>query len=109
MADIQIGKNKYKVTITILIGAFTILVSSIGWVLSLQMTVAAREKDIAELKQQIVAIKEIEEVVDEVDKKQAIIENEMRTIVSDHSGFNDILKELGKEGYGDKREYGNYD
>ncbi len=109
MADIQIGKNKYKVTLTILIGAFTILVSSIGWVLSLQMTVAATEKDIAELKQQIVAIKEIEEVVDEVDKKQAIIENEMRSIMSDHSGFTEILRGLGIDGYGDKREYGNYD
>ena len=109
MADIQIGKNKYKVTLTILIGAFTILVSSIGWVLSLQMTVAATEKDIAELKLQLSTIKEIEEIVDEVDKKQAIIENEMRSIMSDHSGFNDILKEMGKDGYGDKSEYGNYD
>ena len=108
MADIQIGKNKYKVTLTILIGAFTVLVSSIGWVLSLQMTVAATEKDIAELKLQLATIKEIEEIVDEVDKKQAIIENEMRSIMSDHSGFNDILKEMGKDGYGDKREYGNY-
>ena len=109
MADIQIGKNKYKVTFTILAGAFTILVSSIGWILSLQMTVAATEKDIAELKLQLATIKEIEEIVDEVDKKQAIIENEMRSIMSDHSGFNDILKEMGKDGYGDKREYGNYD
>ena len=63
MADIQIGKNKYKVTLTILIGAFTVLVSSIGWVLSLQMTVAATEKDIAELKLQLSTIKEIEEIV----------------------------------------------
>ena len=109
MADIQIGKNKFKVTLTILIGAFTILVSSIGWVLSLQMTVAATEKDIAELKLQLATIKEIEEIVDEVDKKQAIIENEMRSIVSDHSGFNEILKEMGKGGYSDTREYGNYD
>jgi len=107
--DVQVGKNKYKVTFTILAGAFTILVSSIGWILSLQMSVAATEKDIAELKLQLASIEKIEEIVDEVDKKQAIIENEMRSIMSDHSGFNDILKELGKEGYGDKREYGNYD
>jgi len=46
--------------------------------------------------------------LDEIEKQQAIIENEMRTIMSDHSSFNDILKELGKEGYGDNREYGNY-
>ena len=70
MADIQIGKNKYKVTLTILIGAFTVLVSSIGWVLSLQMTVASTEKEIAELKLQLATIKEIEEIVDEVDSPQ---------------------------------------
>lgn len=46
--------------------------------------------------------------LDDIEKQQAIIENEMRTIMSDHQSFNDILKELGKEGYGDTREYGNY-
>ena len=54
-------------------------------------------------------VKEIEDEINDVIKRQAIIENEMRSIMSDHSGFNDILKEMGKEGYGDKREYGNYD
>ena len=46
--------------------------------------------------------------LDEIETQQAIIENEMRTIMSDHSNFNNVLKELGKEGYGDNREYGNY-
>ena len=50
----------------------------------------------------------LEERLDELENKDAIMENEMRTIMSVHSSFNDILKELGKEGYGDKREYGNY-
>jgi hypothetical protein len=54
------------------------------------------------------AIAEFDNRLDEIEKQQAIIENEMRTIMSDHSSFNDILKELGKEGYGDSREYGNY-
>jgi hypothetical protein len=39
----------------------------------------------------------------------AIIENEMRTIMSDHSGFNRALQDMGKGGYGDDREYGNYE
>ena len=107
--DVQVGKNKYKVTLTILIGAFTVLVSSIGWILSLQMSVASTEKEIAELKLQLATIKEIEEIVDEVDKKQAIIENEMRSIMSDHSGFNAVLKQLNLAGYGDSRTYGDYD
>ena len=54
------------------------------------------------------AIEEFDNRLDEIEKQQAIIENEMRTIMSDHSSFNDILKDLGKEGYGDTREYGNY-
>ena len=28
--------------------------------------------------------------------------------MSDHSGFNDVLKEMGKSGYGDTRQYGDY-
>ena len=53
-------------------------------------------------------LKALEERLDELEKKDAIIENEMRTIMSDHQGFNDVLKEMGKSGYGDNREYGNY-
>ena len=46
--------------------------------------------------------------LDDIEKKQAIIENEMRSIMSDHSSFNEVLKDLGKSGYGDNRQYGNY-
>ena len=53
-------------------------------------------------------IVELENRIDELETKDAIMENEMRTIMSDHSGFNDILKEMGKSGYGDNRQYGNY-
>ena len=54
------------------------------------------------------AIEELDEAIDSLDKRSVIIENEMRTIMSDHSGFNDALKELGLSGYSDKRTYGNY-
>jgi len=54
------------------------------------------------------AIEELDEAIDSLDKRSVIIENEMRTIMSDHSGFNDALKELGLSGYADKRTYGNY-
>ena len=50
----------------------------------------------------------LENRIDELKTKDAIMENEMRTIMSDHSGFNDVLKEMGKSGYGDNRQYGNY-
>ena len=54
------------------------------------------------------AIDELDEALDALDKRSGIIENEMRTIMFDHSGFNDALKELGLSGYSDKRTYGNY-
>ena len=54
------------------------------------------------------SIEDFDNRLDEIEKQQAIIENEMRSIMADHSSFNGILKELGKEGYGDTREYGNY-
>ena len=53
-------------------------------------------------------LKALEERLDELEKMDAIMENEMRTIMSDHSNFNDVLKELGKSGYGDNRQYGDY-
>ena len=58
---------------------------------------------------------ELEELIDNLEQRvidlktvDAIMENEMRTIMSDHSSFGDILKGMGKEGYGDNRQYGNY-
>ena len=54
------------------------------------------------------ALEELDEAIDSLDKRSVIIENEMRTIMSDHSGFNDALKELGLTGYSGKRAYGNY-
>ena len=44
----------------------------------------------------------------ELERIDSVMENEMRTIMSDHSNFGDILKDMGKSGYGDNRQYGNY-
>ena len=54
------------------------------------------------------AIEELEESINSLDKRSGIIENEMRTIMSDHSGFNEVLKQLNLSGYGDNRTYGEY-
>ena len=57
------------------------------------------------------AIEDFDNRLDEIEKQQAIIENEMRTIMSDHGGFADVLEELGKSGVlpsGEQRVYGNY-
>ena len=51
----------------------------------------------------------LEERIRYIEQIVAVVENEMRTIMADHDKFNDILREMGREGYGDDREYGNYD
>ena len=58
------------------------------------------------------AIDELEKIIAELQTKDAIIENEMRTIMSDHGGFADVLKQINAAGLlpsGEKRSYGNYD
>ena len=55
------------------------------------------------------AIEDLEDRIADLETKDAIIENEMRTIMSDHSSFNDVLKDMGKSGYGDTSDYGNYE
>ena len=40
--------------------------------------------------------------------RQAVIENEMRQIMSDHEGFAAVLYELGESGLIERRQYGNY-
>ena len=55
------------------------------------------------------AFKELENRLDELEKKDAIIENEMRTIMSDHENIGKALDDLGKGSYSNNRKYGDYD
>ena len=58
-----------------------------------------------------VMLSQLEARLAESEQVQRVIDNEMRTIMSDHSGFNDVLKELNKAGLlpsGEKREFGGY-
>ena len=71
-------------------------------------TVAIESMEVFDDAEILEAIEEFDNRLDEIEKMQSVIENEMRTIMSDHSGFNDVLRDMGKSGYGDDREYGNY-
>ena len=53
-------------------------------------------------------IDELEDRLGELETMDAIMNNEMRTIMSDHNGFSEVLKELNLSGYGDTRAYGDY-
>ena len=47
----------------------------------------------------------------ELQKNLAVANDQMRTIMADHMGFNDVLQELGKAGIlpsGERRSYGGY-
>ena len=54
------------------------------------------------------SIEEVEDRLIELETTDALIDNEMRTIMSDHSGFNEVLKQLNLSGYGDNRAYWEY-
>ena len=54
------------------------------------------------------AVEELEDSLNELQTTDALMNNEMRTIMSDHSGFNDVLTQLKLSGYGDNRTYGYY-
>ena len=51
---------------------------------------------------------EMSDKVADVVTRQAVVENEMRQIMSDHQGFADVLYELGEAGLIERRQYGNY-
>jgi len=51
---------------------------------------------------------ELDDKLRELETRDALMENEMRTIMSDHNGFSEVLKELNLSGYGDTRAYGEY-
>jgi len=52
---------------------------------------------------------EMADKVSDVMTRQAVVENEMRQIMSDHQGFADVLRELGEAGLiSERRQYGNY-
>ena len=52
---------------------------------------------------------DFDERLSDIETVQAVIDNEMRTIMTDHRGFADVLAELQKSGVlptGEKRQYG---
>ena len=54
---------------------------------------------------------DFDERLSDIETVQAVIDNEMRTIMTDHHGFAEVLAELQKSGIlptGEKREYGSY-
>ena len=112
MKPLQLGLSLVPVAI--------IVIALIGWVVTLRGNIDAALESIQALQEsqyddtdlvervQKLDIEMAESVADVV-TRQAVVENEMRTIMSDHEGFADVLRELGEAGYiTERRAYGNY-
>jgi hypothetical protein len=51
---------------------------------------------------------ELADKIADIVTRQAVVENEMRQIMSDHQGFAEVLAELGEAGLIERRQYGDY-
>ena len=92
-----------------------IVIGLIGWVVTLRGNIDAAIGSIEELQRSQYddsdLVERVQEMADkgaDVTTRQAVVENEMRQIMSDHEGFADVLYELGESGLIERRAYGNY-
>ena len=80
----------------------------IGWVLSLRSDVTTTVGQLEVVQEEA---KTLQERMNDLEKSLAIADDQMKTIMGDHMGFNDVLQELGKSGLlpsGERRSYGGY-
>ena len=80
----------------------------IGWVLSLRNDVTTAVVQLEAIHEEAETLKER---LNNLEKNLAIADDQMKTIMGDHMGFNDILQELGQAGLlpsGERRAYGGY-
>jgi hypothetical protein len=89
-----------------LIPVAIIVIGLIGWVVTLRGNLDVALGSIEELRE---VQQGNSELLADVVTRQALVENEMRTIMSDHAGFAEVLRELGEAGLiTERREYGSY-
>jgi len=101
------GKLNLSLIVTI-VPLIIVAIGLVGWVLSLRSDVTTAVKQQAVLEE---TTESLEIRLNKLEEQLAIADNEMRTIMADHMGFNEVLKELGKAGLlpsGERREYGGY-
>ena len=91
-----------------LIPVAIIVIALIGWVVTLRGNIDAAMESIQALQESQYDDTDLADQVADVTTRQAVVENEMRQIMSDHEGFADVLYELGESGLIERREYGNY-
>ena len=92
-----------------------VAIGLIGWVLTLRNDVTGTVGQLDGIHEEISAVQgtidDLYERLIGLEEKLSLADNEMRTIMADHSGFNDVLQDLGKAGLlpsGERRQYGGY-
>ena len=100
--------NKSLSLIATLVPLIIVAIGLVGWVLSLR-------SDVTDTVGQLEAVQaEVEDAqfrLNELEKSLAIADDQMKTIMGDHMGFADTLREIGEAGAlpsGERRTYGGY-
>ena len=100
--------NKNLSLIATLVPLIIVAIGLVGWVLSLR-------SDVTDTVGQLEAVQaEVEDAqfrLNELEKSLAIADDQMKTIMGDHMGFADTLREIGEAGAlpsGERRAYGGY-
>ncbi len=100
--------NKYLTLGLSLLPVVVIFIGMIGWIFTLRAdldtVITAWERDNIEE-----VVNDIWDSVNEIERIQAIQQNEMSTIMSEHEYMGELLGDLGERlPPGERREYGNY-
>ena len=100
--------NKNLSLIATLVPLIIVAIGLVGWVLSLR-------SDVTDTVGQLEAVQaEVEDAqfrLNELEKSLAIADDQMKTIMGDHMGFADTLREIGEAGAlpsGERRAYSGY-
>ena len=128
--------GKHLQLISTIIPLLIVAIGLIGWVLTLRGDINVAQSEIVEMRREIQLVSQesrkaqieitrftnqidglIEEVganspaIEKLKRDMAIANDQMRTIMSDHAGFGDALKEIGQASAlpsGERRDYGGY-
>jgi len=102
-----VGKLNISLIATI-VPLIIVGIGLIGWVLSLRSDVTTTVGQLEAVQEEA---ENLQERMNALEKNLAISNDQMKTIMGDHEGFNAVLQELGKAGLlpsGERRSYGGY-
>ena len=100
--------NKHLSLIATLVPLIIVAIGLVGWVLSLRSDVTAT---VGQLEAVQAEVEDAQSRLTELEKSLAIADDQMKTIMRDHMGFADTLREIGEAGAlpsGERRAYGGY-